>query len=348
MSCIGMPCIPSVGRGRRSLVARPQLEVESKFHPSFIQVSPEWHAGRARALQNLDQVAAPQFTDAEMHGVTSTLRRTALSGGSGNVVSTTTAAASTAHAPAAPRPVHERLLTCFSDALARPLVDQVDREFLLSPLMLACQWKWLNQLKGEHAFSPQTVQLLLDRRSDPNLVRPDTKVTALFFAVKYADLRTVEILLAGGAILSARDHVGRTALVSAVERSLPGVVPLLLSKGLDAREEVDEHVKVNAAELMIISDENAFTSWQNMGPPDKDAYVLGFKQLMQAGATLGGQAREVALLFRNSTLVLEDPSVRRFQKCMLTDYKFTLVREAFPCLPSPIRALAEPEMLMRF
>eukprot|EP00966_Prymnesium_polylepis_P026232 605074-Prymnesium_polylepis.1 len=199
--------------------------------------------------------------------------------------------------------------------------------------MLACQWRHLNRLLEEDAFGPETVQELLDKRSDPNLVKPDTKCTALFFAVKYADLHTVEVLIAGGAMVSARDAWGRTALVNATERCLPGVIPLLLSKGLSAREGIEreekEGRKVNAAEIMMLANETSMISWQNMGPPDRDAYILGFQQLLQAGATLSGMAKEVALRFRNSTP--EDPSIAHFQQgCMVTDYKFALAREAFP------------------
>jgi len=78
---------------------------------------------------------------------------------------------------------------------------------------------------------PETVQLLLDWKADPNLVDTVEQWTALMFAAGEGQLEVVQILLKHGADPSLKDVDGDTALVFA-QRNDHAQVTGLLESGL--------------------------------------------------------------------------------------------------------------------
>lgn len=77
--------------------------------------------------------------------------------------------------------------------------------------------------------NPETVQLLLERRADPNLADKEEKFTALMFAAAEGQIRVVEILLAHGADAALKDADGETALDFARQNGHTAVIRLLKS-----------------------------------------------------------------------------------------------------------------------
>ena len=67
-------------------------------------------------------------------------------------------------------------------------------------------------------------------------MRKDNKVTALFLAVKYADLTTVDLLLNSHADVAARDCEGETAMNNVTDIGDAGILEHLLQHGLSVTE----------------------------------------------------------------------------------------------------------------
>ena len=168
-----------------------------------------------------------------------------------------------------------------------------------TPLMAACQRDHYNKQFGCHLTRLQVAKLVGNPRVDVNFANPTTGVTALFFAVKYTDLVTVDLLLEAGANPLARDTNGRTALKNAVERACPEIVARLLQLGCSANERIDplmweepgdmtkNAILCNAAETLILGSQSSFISWQSLGPPSSTDLVSTFHLLLRAGAKLG-------------------------------------------------------------
>jgi ankyrin repeat protein len=77
--------------------------------------------------------------------------------------------------------------------------------------------------------NPETVQLLLERKADPNLSDNAEKFTSLMFAAAEGQVRVVEILLAHGADPTKKDADGETALDFARQNGHTAVIRLLNS-----------------------------------------------------------------------------------------------------------------------
>lgn len=174
----------------------------------------------------------------------------------------------------------------------------------LTPLMVACQWKNFNSHLGTE-FSSDTVAALLNAGSDPNIACPDNGVTALFFAVKYTDIKTVDLLLNAQADVQARDRpLGRSVLFNATETCDLDIIARLLERGVDPAERSDRvragagEITINVAEKMLIVSPESYTSWKLIGPPPIMSLVRAFERMLLGGATLG----DTALIFCGNVL----------------------------------------------
>jgi ankyrin repeat protein len=76
----------------------------------------------------------------------------------------------------------------------------------------------------------ETVELLLDKGADPNMVGNDG-TTALMTAIISGDIEIVELLLDKGAHTNIVNTYGQTALISAAWYGHSGIVELLLDRG---------------------------------------------------------------------------------------------------------------------
>lgn len=182
-----------------------------------------------------------------------------------------------------------------------PVEDVIEYEGVAwTPLMIAAQWKNWNHQFQTSSFSADMVEALLLVGADPNAQCRSTGVTALFFAVKYADVHTVELLLDNKADLHHRDSVhGKTCLYNAAEHADARILRLLLSRGLSASDRLcvitrisapTEKMAANAAECMLLADQRRYLSWHIFGAPSLDRWANAFVLLLSAGAPLGPPA----------------------------------------------------------
>jgi hypothetical protein len=168
-------------------------------------------------------------------------------------------------------------------------------------LMIACQGKSWNKVAGAN-LSNEHVRAIVAAGAEVNFRRPDNGVSALFSAVKYGDIETLEILLQAGADVKFQDVHGKTAMINAVEQANVAIVQRLLHEGLSAQDTASavngssgDLEYFNAAEFMLMQhDVKGCLSWRTMGPPKVTDYAAVFVTLLRAGARLSARTLEFA------------------------------------------------------
>ena len=165
-----------------------------------------------------------------------------------------------------------------------------------------CQYTWLKATKG-YTGGNDIVGFAIRAGADVNGTIPsgNSNFTAIFFAVKYGDIVTVDLLLEAGADVHTRDRYGQTCIKSAIEHPQPAIIERLCSMILP--ETITESIALRKSLLFgdkIMVPPGASTlpdfmlkllfaptepiTWQVKGVPKVDDYVISLLRLMQHGA----------------------------------------------------------------
>jgi hypothetical protein len=112
---------------------------------------------------------------------------------------------------------------------------------VLTSLVIACQRKSVmsrHQLKLQ--YDNYTVRALLGAGADPNLENPVdcSSLPALYMAVKYGDVDTVNLLVEFGANAMVTNRVGDTVLKNAAEQADGSIMARLIELGVPVNHRV--------------------------------------------------------------------------------------------------------------
>ena len=156
------------------------------------------------------------------------------------------------------------------------------------------------------------IALAISAGANVNAENPSNGATAIFFAVKYSSLRTVQMLLEQGATIDHRDNYGQTIWKNAVEFPDLEVIDFLLRRYADDIPVVRDRVKVRHQStgksytftlpdhmlglymgMLPTTDTPDMwmpVSWRVMGCPDNEILGTALLRVMQAGARLSGSS----------------------------------------------------------
>ena len=171
-----------------------------------------------------------------------------------------------------------------------------------------CQYKnWCRQ-KG-YCGGDDMVALALQAGADVNM-EANNKTTPIFFAVKYASARCVEMLLDAGTNIKQKDIYGQTIWKNAVERPDPKIIELLIKrcngtipvseqrfKVVHSRDNtkicgqdqwlvyhLPDHMLSLYGGMLNSTDGDVPLSWCILGDPDIEDLAVALVRVMQAGA----------------------------------------------------------------
>ena len=173
-----------------------------------------------------------------------------------------------------------------------PLTAQLSNSPM--PLLLwVTQYRFLNNKLGCR-LSHAVVDLVCRAGADIHHRLPNG-TNALFFAVKYATLETVDYFLQKGVDVNQRDQFGRTCLYNALEHPDPPILRRLLQY-LPATETIPSErpgggggsfqISLLDALLNFVTSMNPIISWVNLGEPRADDLLDALMLLRQGGARL--------------------------------------------------------------
>ena len=158
-------------------------------------------------------------------------------------------------------------------------------------LILVCQWKLLRKTFGFQG-DDDLVEIVLKLGANVN-DRLGNGTNALFFAVKYGTIRTVDLLLNAGINIRAVDQFGRTCLYNALEHPQPDILERLLQT-LPATEIFRAGPHRSAADVLlenftaVVHDgpiRRAMpTSWLVLGRPSVDNIARTLAMVLQKGS----------------------------------------------------------------
>ncbi|KAG7371424.1 zinc finger C3HC4 type domain containing protein [Nitzschia inconspicua] len=161
----------------------------------------------------------------------------------------------------------------------------------LSLLYWACQWKFL-RIMGYWPAESELIDMILKAGGIEQINNPLKNGTnPLFTAVRYADLKGVNILLDAEIKVDHRDARGISALRNAVEYPQPPIVERLL-EFLPATDKIPVHNQdtgdvfyATLVELMIdqLHCANTIVPWVNLGPPSPENFMATIHLLQNKG-----------------------------------------------------------------
>jgi len=164
-----------------------------------------------------------------------------------------------------------------------------------------CQWKLL-QLQCGWKGHDDMVDLLIHAGADVNAQLENTKVTPLFFAVKYASVDTCRLLVEAGANVCHKDCRKQTCLRNILPQANPYTLQYLLSKGLDPHETfVTEHnfdrtkIRINALDILLTEfvTPEPDVSWATIGMASVDDYAMCCLILLRKGVQISPHYADV-------------------------------------------------------
>jgi len=187
-----------------------------------------------------------------------------------------------------------------------PLINQPiqDPDTMMPLLHWVSHYKFFNARMGCN-FTDDIVCLVLKAGADPNGIRPDNQTSALFFAVKYASLKAVDMLLEAGANIHHHDNFGRTCLINALQYPNPAILRRLLEH-LPATE-MDQFTlqrtggnlvfPASAADMLLnyVWGDPSPIPWLIMGAPAVDDICEALILLLQKGGRLTAQGSEMSI-----------------------------------------------------
>jgi len=195
-----------------------------------------------------------------------------------------------------------------------------------------CQYKLLHA-QGQYGGKDDMVGIALRVGARVN-AKLANNCTALFFAVKYASPKTVELLLEAGADATVRDVYGHSCWKNAIEHPSPDTIKLLLNAGpTAAQERINTHtessgiIQLTLPDLMLsafvgqeISDIDGSrnddpVSWRILGQPKLDDYATSLLLLLRGGATFSSDSLPLASCYHAmSPLIGLSPSKSEYMK----------------------------------
>lgn len=221
-------------------------------------------------------------------------------------------------------------LANFFEALAQGLEagpPQIDQSVQLirqwsqkMPLLhWVCQFRFLNCKLGCN-LTEDVVKLVLRAGANPNATLPSNQTSAIFFAVKYANVKSVDMLLQAGANIQQKDVFGRSCLYNALEYPNPLIIRRLLEH-LPATEmfpsstpDGEEEFLISTADTLLsfVTAENSPIPWTNLGDPSVNDLQEAFILIRQQGARLTERASSYPLaVIGYSFTAAQHPLIRK-------------------------------------
>ncbi|KAG7356318.1 ring finger domain containing protein [Nitzschia inconspicua] len=201
---------------------------------------------------------------------------------------------------------------------------QASQEEGYSLLYWACQWKFF-RVKAYWPAESELIGMILKAGGVERVNNPlRNGANPLFFAVKYADLKGVDMLLDAGLTVDHRDAEGRTALKNALEHPQPPIIERLLEH-LPATETITAYeidtssglqtgntFHINLIEWMVeqLYCDYTIVSWVNLGPPPPDNIIEAIHLMQKKGCHF---SRESCRCFEILQTLFQDDVTSNFQ-----------------------------------
>lgn len=212
-------------------------------------------------------------------------------------------------------------------------------------LFWVCQWKQL-RVKAFWTAESELVDMVLKAGANANQTLEGNKINPLFFAVKYGDLKTVDLLLKADCKIDHKDYFDRTCLLNALEHPQPPIIERLLEH-LPATETVTLTTEDGSAMRFTMADVVVNSSWIStniswaiLGPPPPNCINEALFLVRQNGARFSptGSSRAfetLETLFRSDMCMMGSDSGSDYPRfaalaTAFKDVSRTLVGQVIP------------------